>query len=94
MAVQYPMVKGLSHILPLLLGTLFLNRSDLLTLCLLSDPELKLTFSILPINFVDLSVVSCLSQSFLVCVLGELGSLSMFCNCNKYFVVMFCNNVF
>ena len=41
-------VKGLSHIPPLLLGTLFLSRSALLIMSLLSDPELKLTFSVFP----------------------------------------------
>ena len=33
MSVQYPMVKGLSHTPPLLLGTLFLSRSALLIMC-------------------------------------------------------------
>ena len=51
LSVQYPMVKGLSHTPPLLLGTLFLSRSALLIKSLLSDPELKLIFSVLPINF-------------------------------------------
>ena len=50
LSVQYPLVKGLSHIPPLLLGTLFLGRSAFLIMSLLSDPELKLTFSVLPIN--------------------------------------------
>ena len=46
LSVQYPMVKGLSHTPPLLLGTLFLSRSAPLIMSLLSDPELKLTFSV------------------------------------------------
>ena len=48
LSVQYPMVKGLSHTPPLLLGTLFLTRSALLIMRLHSDPELKPTFSVLP----------------------------------------------
>ena len=59
LSVQYPMVKCLSHTLRLLLGTLFLSRSALLIMSLLSDPELKLTFpsclSIYPLLFVFLS---------------------------------------
>ena len=43
----YPMVKDMSHTPPLLLGTLFLSKSALLIVSLLSDPELKLTFSAL-----------------------------------------------
>ena len=51
LSIQYPMGKGLSpHNSPLLLGTLFLNRSALLILSLLSDAKLKLTFSVLPIK--------------------------------------------
>ena len=50
LSVPYPMVKDLSHTPPLLLGTLFLSRSALLIVSLLSDPELKLTFSVLPTN--------------------------------------------
>ena len=45
LSVQYPMVKGLSPIPPLLLGTLFLSRSALLIMSLLSDPGLKHTFA-------------------------------------------------
>ena len=48
LSVPYPMVKDISHTPPLLLGTLFLSRSALLTVSLLSDPELKLTYSVLP----------------------------------------------
>ena len=58
LSVQYPMVKGLSHIPPLLLGTLFLSRSALLIKSLLSDPELKHTFSVLPTNCLNVSVVN------------------------------------
>ena len=63
------MVKGLSHIPPLLLGTLFLNRSALLIMSLLSDPELKHTFSVLPTNCLNVSVVNviCFPQSFISC---------------------------
>ena len=50
LSVPYPMVKDISHTPPLLLGTLFLSRSALLIVYLLSDPELKLTFSVLPTN--------------------------------------------
>ena len=46
LSVPYPMVKDLSHTPPLLLGTLFLSRSALLIVSLLSDPQLKLTFSV------------------------------------------------
>ena len=51
------MVKDLLHTPPLLLGTLFLSRSALLIVSLLPDPELKLTFSVLPTNCLNLSVV-------------------------------------
>ena len=57
LSVQYPMVKDLSHTPPLLLGTLFLSRSTLLILSLPSVPELKFTFSVLPINSLNLSFV-------------------------------------
>ena len=69
LSVQYPMVKGLSHIPPLLLGTLFLSRSALLIMSLLSDPELKHTFSVLPTNCLNVSVVNviCFPQSFISC---------------------------
>ena len=69
LSVQYPMVKGLSHIPPLLLGTLFLSRSALLIKSLLSDPELKHTFSVLPTNCLNVSVVNviCFPQSFISC---------------------------
>ena len=70
LSVQYPMVKGLSHTPPLLLGTLFLSRSALLIMCLLSDPELKPTFSVLPTNCLNVSVVICFSQSFISCAVG------------------------
>ena len=63
LSVQYPMVKG--HTPPLLLGTLFLSRSALLIMCLLSDPELKPTFSVLPTNCLNVSVVICFPQSFI-----------------------------
>ena len=70
LSVQYPMVKGLSHTPPLLLGTLFLSRSALLIMCLLSDPELKPTFSALPTNCLNVSVVICFPQSFISCAVG------------------------
>ena len=55
-------------------------------LCLLSDPDLKLTFSVLPINSLNLSVVICVSQSFISCVVGSVDVLLIFCNCNNVFV--------
>ncbi len=58
-----PMVKGLSHTPSLLLGTLFLSRSALLIMSLLSDPELNHTFSVLPTNCLNVSVVNCFPQS-------------------------------
>ena len=70
LTVQYPTDKGLSHTPPLLLGTLFLSRSALLIMYLLSDPELKLTFSVLPTNCLNFSVVICVPQSFISCVVG------------------------
>ena len=70
LSVPYPMVKDLSHTPPLLLETLFLSRSALLIVSLLSDPELKLTFSVLPTNCLNLSVVICVPQSFISCVAG------------------------
>ena len=70
LSVPYPMVKDLSHTPPLLLGTLFLSRSALLIVSLLSDHELKLTFSVLPTNCLNLSVVICAPQSFISCVVG------------------------
>ena len=68
--VPYHMVKDLSHTPPLLLGTLFISRSALLIVTLLSDPELKLTFSVLPTNCLNVSVVICAPQSFISCVVG------------------------
>ena len=91
---HYPMVKGLSHIPPLLLGTLFLSRSALLIMSLLSDPELKHTFSVLPTNCLNVSVVNviCFPQSFIsCCTAGWVGE--MFCQCSVTFATMFCNNV-
>ena len=70
LSVQYRMAKGLSHTPPLLLGTLFLNRSAFLIMSLLSDPELQLAISVLPINSLNISVVICVSQSFMRCVVG------------------------
>ena len=72
LSVQYPMVKGLSHTPPLLLGTLFLSRSALLIMSPLSDPELKHTFSVLPTNCLNVSVVNviCSPQSFIRCTVG------------------------
>ena len=70
LSVQYPIVKGLSHIPPLLLGTLFLSRSALLIMSLLSGPELKLTFSVLPTNCLNLSVVISLVLCQLCCWLS------------------------
>ena len=79
----------LSHTPPLLLGTLFLSRSALLIMSLLSDPELKHTFSVLPTNCLNVSVVNviCFPQSFISCTVGWVGVfcnvLSMFCNCHN-----------
>ena len=63
-------VKCLSHTPPLLLGTFSFSRSALLAVSLLSDPELKLTFSVLPTNCLNLSVVICFPQSFISGVVG------------------------
>ena len=78
------MVIGLLYTPPLLLGTLFLNRFALLILSLLSDPELKLTFSVLSLNSLNLSVFICISHPFISCIVDEWGLclLSTFCNCN------------
>ena len=92
LSVQYPMVKGLSHTPPLLLGTLFLSRSALLIMCLLSDPELKPTFSVLPTNCLNVSVVICFPQSFISCAVGYVFFFAMFCQCSVT-VTMFRNNV-
>ena len=94
LSVQYPMVKGLSHTPPLLLGTLFLSRSALLIMSLLSDPELKHTFSVLPTNCLNVSVVNviCFPQSFISCTVGWVGVIAMFCQCSVT-VTMFRNNV-
>ena len=73
LSVHYPMVRGLSHTPPLPLGTLFLGRSALLIMCLLSDPELKPTFSVLPTNCLNVSVVICFPQSFISCAVGWVG---------------------
>ena len=42
----------------------------LIIMSLLSDPELKLTFSVLPINCLNVSVVICFPQSFISCAVG------------------------
>ena len=70
-------------ILSLLLGTLFLSRSALLIMSLLSDPELKLTFSVLPINGLNLSFVICVRCSVLyqLCCWMS-GCFVMFCQCS------------
>ena len=62
--------RSFSYSPPLLLGTLFLSRSALLIMCLLSDPELKPTFSVLPTNCLNVSVVICFPQSFISCAVG------------------------
>ena len=94
LSVQYPMVKGLSHTPPPLLGTLFLSRSALLIMSLLSDPELKHTFSVLPTNCLNVSVVNviCFPQSFISCTVGWVGVFAMFCQYSVT-VTMFRNNV-
>ena len=66
LSVQYPMVKGLSHTPPILLGTIFLSRSAPLIMSLLSDHELKLILTDFPMS--TLSVVICASRSFIRCV--------------------------
>ena len=70
LSVPYHMVKDRSHTPPLLLGTLLLSRSALLIVTLLSDSELKLTFSVLPTNCLNLSVIMCAPQSFISCIVG------------------------
>ena len=84
----------LSHTPPLLLGTLFLSRSALLIMSLLSDPELNHTFSVLPTNCLNVSVVNviCFPQSFISCTVGWVGVFAMFCQCSVT-VTMFRNNV-
>ena len=93
LSVQYPIVKGLSHTPPLLLGTLFLSRSALLIMSLLSDPELKHPFSVLPTNCLNVSVVNviCFPQSSISCTVGWVGVSAMFCQCSVT-VTMFRNN--
>ena len=87
--VQYPMVKGISHTPPLLLGTPFLSRSALLITCLLSDPELKPTFSVLPTNCLNVSVVLFSSVLYqLCCWMSGCFLCVFFCNV----LSMFCNN--
>ena len=61
MYVQYLKVKCLSYNPPLLHGTIFLNRSALLILSLLSDPELKLTPSCLYTSWISPLLVVFLS---------------------------------
>ena len=94
LSVQYPMVKGISHTPTLLLGTLFLSRSALLIMSLLSDPEPKHTFSVLPTNCLNVSVVNviCFPQSFISCTVEWVGVFAMFCQCYVT-VTMFRNNV-
>ena len=86
LSVQYHMVKGLSHTPPLLLSTLFLGRSALLILFLLSNLELKLTFSVSPFNSLNVSVVICVfSFRYQLCCswVRVLCVFSMFCNCTS-----------
>ena len=84
LSVHYPMVKGLSHTPPLLLGILFLSRSALLIMSLLSDPDLKLTSSGLPIDSLNISIVICVSRPFSVVLL-----MSVCCEICQYFVIVF-----
>ena len=86
------MVKDLSHTLPLLLGTLFLSRSALLIVSLLSDPELNPTFSVLPTSCLNLFVFICVPQSFISCVVGWVGVFVTLGQCSVT-VIQFCNNV-
>ena len=92
LSVPHRMVKDISHTPPLLFGTLSLSRSALLIVSLLSDPELKLTFSVLPTNCLNWSVVICVPQSFISYVVGWVGVLVMLCQCSVT-VIMFCNNM-
>ena len=82
---MYPIVKGLSA---LLFGTLFLNRSALLILSLFSDPELKLTFSVLLLNSFNLSAGICVSHPLISSIVDKW----MFFHC-FVIVILFCNNV-
>ena len=61
---------------------------------LLSDPELKHTFSVLPTNYLDVSDVNviCFPQSFISCTVGWVGVFAMSCQCSVT-VTMFRNNV-
>ena len=87
LSVPYPMVKDLSHTPPLLLGTLFLIVS------LLSDPELKLTFSVL-LELIRCYVCSsvlyqlCCWMSFLLFCFCCCNVMSMFCDCNNVFATL------
>ena len=52
----------------------------------------KLTFSVLPTNCLNVSVVICFPQSFISCAVGWVGVFAMFCQCSVT-VTMFRNNV-
>ena len=65
-------IKTFLILILILLGTLFLSRSAVLIMSLLSDPELNLTFFVWPTNCLklNLSVVICFPQSFISCAVG------------------------
>ena len=71
-----------------------LSRSALLIMSLLSDPEPKHTFSVLPTNCLNVSVVNfiCFPQSFISCTVEWVGVFAIFCQCYVT-VTMFRNNV-
>ena len=48
-----------------------LSKSAFLIMSLLSDPELKLTFSVLPTNCLNLPVVMCVNQSLSAVLMDE-----------------------
>ena len=83
-------VKHLSHTPPLLLATPFHSRSNLVIMSLLSDPELKLTFSVLLLEFIRCYL--CFSVLYQLCRWMVSGCFVMFSQCSVT-VTMFCNNV-
>ncbi len=73
----------LSHTPPLLLGTLFLSRSAVLIMSLLSDPELKLTFFVWTTNCLNISVVILFSSVlYQLCCWMSRCFFAMFSQCS------------
>ena len=90
--------QDISHTPPFLLGTLFLSKSALLIVSLLSDPELKFTFPVLPTNCLNVSVVMLLSPLSAVLLDECLFFFLMLCQCSvtviMFFATMCCNQCF